>query len=273
MKKLDVDEIKKCALDILIEFDTVCQKYNIKYSLFDGTLLGAIRHNGFIPWDDDIDVAMLRSEYNKLLQIGKKYNDNSKIYKFKFPEYEDGYRFPFGKFVDDRTQIEEIGYVCDDLGIYIDIFPLDYISGNNYLEASKNYKKLVFLQRSAKFASINGINFVSFKFGNLIRILFYAYVKLIIYIKSDRYYFFKKLKRKLLSYKGTKFITSGTIHVQYNIVWQSEKLIKYTSHIFENHYFPIFADYDYILSEEYGDYMKLPPESERNYHYVAAYML
>ncbi len=76
MRELSLDEIKSIELDMLVNFDRICRKNGIKYSITYGTLLGAIRHKGFIPWDDDIDVMMSRDEYEKFLKVGRMASTN-----------------------------------------------------------------------------------------------------------------------------------------------------------------------------------------------------
>lgn len=115
-------------LEILLEFDRICRKHGIKYTIIGGTLLGAVRHNGFIPWDDDADVGMLRTEYDRFKEACKAELDNTRFY-FQDQFETEGYRWGYAKlrrkgtaFV--RTNTEEFPY---EQGVYIDIMPLDYI--------------------------------------------------------------------------------------------------------------------------------------------------
>ena len=94
----DIREMQQIALDILIYLDKICEKYHLRYFIVDGTLLGAVRHKGFIPWDDDIDVWMPRKDYDKLAEIIEK--DGSEYYKFYTPQNARKFIYPFGKLVD-----------------------------------------------------------------------------------------------------------------------------------------------------------------------------
>ena len=92
----EIQQIQKVELEMLIEFDRICRKYDITYSIDGGTLLGAIRHGGFIPWDDDADVIMNRSEYEKFLKVVDEELDNSRFY-FQDVNRTIGYRWGYGK--------------------------------------------------------------------------------------------------------------------------------------------------------------------------------
>ena len=97
----DIKEMQHIALDVLIYLDKVCSKYGLKYFIVDGTLLGAVRHKGFIPWDDDIDVWMPRADYDRLADVIRQ--DGEKKYKFCTPQNTKKFIYPFGKLIDVRT--------------------------------------------------------------------------------------------------------------------------------------------------------------------------
>ena len=104
MKQMTLDEVKKVQLDILKYVDMICKKNNIQYSLAYGTLLGAVRHGGFIPWDDDIDIVLMRSEYDKLLQyLYVEQDDTYQVVSMK----DEGYWYTYAKVTDKRTFIKE----------------------------------------------------------------------------------------------------------------------------------------------------------------------
>ena len=142
MKKIDnVDEIKKIELDILLHIHDFCKKNGLLYFLAYGTLIGAIRHKGFIPWDDDIDIQMTRADYNWMIENYNKMNPNSR-YKLISPDMCES-RHPFVKFVDTHTVKIEKGLDYGDftVGIDVDIFPLDGEPDEEY-EYEKWYEKL-----------------------------------------------------------------------------------------------------------------------------------
>lgn len=121
-----IGELQKKLFQILLEFDRICRKNNIKYVLDGGTMLGAVRHKGFIPWDDDIDVAMLRKDYKRFIKACKK-DLNHDLFTLDTIETSNYYSYNFGKLKMNGTIWEEPGSekVKEHKGIYIDIFPLD----------------------------------------------------------------------------------------------------------------------------------------------------
>ena len=117
-------EIKESVFDILSYFDKVCRDNGLPYSLAFGTMLGAVRHKGFIPWDDDVDVCLLREDYEKLLEILK--NNEDDRFKVIDSKINDTYFYNVAKIVDTRTSLIEKKYKkIYGYGVYVDIFPLD----------------------------------------------------------------------------------------------------------------------------------------------------
>ena len=129
-KEIDLSEFKQIASGILYDFDSICRKHGIVYSITYGTLLGAVRHKGYIPWDDDIDIMMTRKEYNKFLSYGiGELEKNHKLLSLETtPEYES----PLPKIIDTNTILHQLNHIPEsiDLGVYIDIFLLDKVPIN-----------------------------------------------------------------------------------------------------------------------------------------------
>jgi lipopolysaccharide cholinephosphotransferase len=125
MKKIENDELKELQLDMLKNVAEFCKERGIQYSLAFGTLLGAVRHKGFIPWDDDIDICMPRPSYDRFVQ---EYEDSEGIYECLTFEKDNKFLFPFAKVSDRRTvALEQARFVdkYSKLGVNIDIFPVD----------------------------------------------------------------------------------------------------------------------------------------------------
>lgn len=261
MKKLTTEEIKKIELDILISFDSFCKEYNIKYYLAGGTLLGAIRHKGFIPWDDDIDVCMLRKDYENMLTIMKEKN-NVLNENLLFASYETSdFYLPFSKIYDKTTYT-----VCSDNpfhdGIWLDIFPIDYV----YNESNFYFKKIRFY-RALLLAKL--INFCD---GPKLKYYIKRILKVLLFLIPK-----KTLTKKLIKLaKGAKQPSNkvacqcwgyGKKEIMPISIFNGYKEAK-----FENHYFSIIPDYDTYLTNLYGNYMVPPKDNQRNNHGFDAYL-
>ena len=127
IKEINLEKIKKSEIDILKYIEKICKENNIKYSLMDGSLLGAVRHNGFIPWDDDIDIMLLREDYDKLKRVILNDSNNSR-YLYMSNDLYDDYLYPYAKLIDTETSAKETGIKAPkNYGIFVDIFPIDKI--------------------------------------------------------------------------------------------------------------------------------------------------
>ena len=252
-KLLSLDNIKLIEIEILDHVVSVCNQYKLRYYIMYGTLIGAVRHKGFIPWDDDIDIVMPRKDYEQLTSIfsqtkGQRYillNDNTK-----------GYTLPFAKVVDTKTQIlEETLDDFENNGIWIDIFPYDGIQ-------NKFHYKTCYLLNKCRAASIykhfpkgRGGSYWEWK---LCRIIGYR--------------FFAKLYNKICTkydYETSDEVGfMGSLKGHFSRDIMNEKTLLE----FEGKKYCAPKNYDYILSFIYGDYMTLPPENERITHHIKAIM-
>lgn len=178
MKKINIDEMKNIEIQILETLSVVCKKNNLKLYLGGGTLLGAVRHHGFIPWDDDVDVMMLRDEYEKLLEIF----DNDEINSVKILSYKNtsDYYYPFAKAVNINTFMDEtIVKKIKDMGVYVDIFPIDKIPNNAVLRKFIFLKKDIY-QKIFNFTSSKDVYSLSKnKVKKFLKILVTPFLKLI----------------------------------------------------------------------------------------------
>lgn len=254
--KIDEDtisKVKQIELDILLAFDKVCKKHNLTYFLFAGTLLGAVRHKGFIPWDDDIDVCMPRNDYNKFMEIGQKELPSDLFIQNHRTDKQ--YTLAFSKirkintsFVEYNSQLKHMNH-----GIFIDIFPMD-----GYPSDPKLRKKYVFKQKLLK-----NVCYRSY-LGNSLKSK----------IKAIPVWFLTGFK------SANKFIDSYEKYVHKNEFGKTDLCMifdliacdkAYSTKSFESivllpfegQQLPSPKDYHLYLKEEFGDYMKLPPEEAR----------
>ena len=258
----DLETLKKIELDILIEIDKICKKHNIKYSLAAGTLLGAVRHEGFIPWDDDIDIMMLREEYEKFLKLAsEELNEKYFVLDYRENRY---YGFPFAKIMANNTVMKEksTSKTKVPVGVFVDIFPID-VASEKKLENESQYKnaqklKNIMLCRGNYYFGQHGIKAIIWKLRRLIYLLI-PYKKIVVT--------FEKLVHKHDKSNSNSFISlCGNVGVE-KATYPQEWFQEYCLLPFENYKFMAIKEYKALLKKQYGDYMKLPSLSERKPHH------
>lgn len=258
-------EVQDAELAMLLVFDKYCKDYSLKYSLGGGSLLGAIRHKGFIPWDDDIDVFMIRSEYEKLISSLKKNGLHiSKRYKAFLP-FTGDYYYPFIKIVDLNTEVEEeFKRPIKDMGIWIDVFPIDYCGDDEVLAKRLAIKQKNLVVRYYKcimtYPNSSPINV----FKN-VALCFYR----LLFCRCK-----KELIRQCEALSNSGYSKySGTLTWAFTEkdVYPTHWFEEYTTVLFENNDIPVFKDWDKILTHRYNDYLTLPNESERQGHTIKAH--
>ena len=128
-KNISVEELKMLQLKILDSIDDFCKKNEIQYFLFSGTLIGAVRHKGYIPWDDDVDICMKRKDYDRFFaEFNQQRQDTLKAIS---TETEKDYYLASGKVIDTATVIEEENNYAMLIGVYVDVFPMDYLPADD----------------------------------------------------------------------------------------------------------------------------------------------
>ena len=257
MKRIDtVEELKKIQLDILLSVNNFCSKNNIKYSIACGTLIGAIRHKGFIPWDDDIDICLLRSDYELLVKTFPCLLENK--YSLETLERNKKWNRPYGKIVDNRTILyEDSSNNIEGVGIGIDVFPLDDVPDTNLA-----FKLFLFFQRllvkTYTLKSLAPVEETLWK-NVIIRI---GYI--LLYPFSHRF-FAKILERfsKFFNKRGYKnvYMSNAALHAKF--ACNKDLFSSYINVEFEGYPVKAMVGYDEYLRNTYGDYMCLPPENER----------
>lgn len=255
MREIQFKEMKKIELNILIYFTEVCKENNLRYYLGGGTLLGAVRHKGFIPWDDDIDVMMPRPDFQKLLSLSIN-NENYNIIKPGTA----GYYYNFAKLVDTRTILEEKGIkVIDGLGVYIDIFPLDGMPETPDAR-KKRFKELNSIRKR-----INNTCLLKPKFHRNP----FAYLNACRIYNSNKNIDLSSLQKKYLdsalknSFDDSEFVFAAGGAYGARDIFPGKWFEKEIELQFENLSVKAFNGYDFYLTQLYGDYMTLPPEDKR----------
>lgn len=255
MKELSLKEIQQTELGILKKFDEICRNNDLEYSLAYGTMIGAVRHHGFIPWDDDIDVIMKRDDYEKLLKL--QYKDDR--YEIKSYRYSDNYYYIYSKMIDRSTHIEESLRTEKNMGVFIDIFPLDYVNLKDEIcnSISDDKRKI---QDSIRFDRL-----VTLRMGSSVKSYFPLTLKslpkalFVIFTMLFRKRILAHYDKKFLNNKREKYLIEFFSGIVYEIDWCNETVLIE----FEDSSFPCYKNYNAILTQIYGDYMQLPPEEQR----------
>lgn len=258
---LDIEEIKDIQLKIAKTVHVFCKKYEIQYCLSHGSLIGAVRHKGFIPWDDDIDLFMFRKDYNKFLELFPKYE---KSYGLKMAnEYtKPYYGRPITKVYDTRTLLMELRYKYDDtIGVNIDIWPIDKLPDRG-TRIFRNYIRLL----------------MWLYYGNIMKSGFSKSLKnrimLIVGQLFDRVQLLKKIEKTITKFEERDVMYVSSMVDPYAVIMRKEWFDTMVLSRFEDTEFYIPVRYDEILTALYGDYMKLPPIEKRTpHHIIEAYLL
>ena len=263
MKKLTTKEIQHLSLDILEDVHQFCKKNGIKYSLAYGSLIGAIRHKGFIPWDDDIDIFLPRQDYERFCQLY--HSDRYKLICESDPDY----YLNYGRvYEDQQTCIKTMLPFAKkyDGGLWVDVFPMDGANEDHekFIDKMRKLQRCWFLQ--LRYRNALGPLSNIFKAPNLKDFFILLTLKLFYPLR-------KKLKEvnDYLRNEAKEFAFGETarwsdfccINVKDNNYHLIEEFDEVTETDFDGHRFYILKGYDNVLRRRYGDYMQLPPENQR----------
>ena len=253
------EQIKKVwaiEIDILLQLDKICKRHSLRYFLIFGSLLGAVRHNGYIPWDDDLDVCMPRKDYEEFIRVAQA--ELKMPYFLQIPETDPGYYYSFAKIRNTNTTFitEVFRYQRFNMGLLIDVFPLDVCDER---EAEENYKMISRL-------NMENSTYMRMSHHNLSqkdkeRVQNYKGG-----VPLDTYKEIQSIASKYenqSSKKDKRIIAVFTEYSYEKMVYDFEDVSETELHDFNGLRIPIPKGYDNILRTTYGDYMKLPPVKDR----------
>ena len=276
MQELSAAELtawKDIITDVLREFQDICTRYQLTYYAIGGTAIGAVRHHGIIPWDDDIDVGLPRPDFERLVEIC--HTTDLGGYELVNGETHKGYNLPFPKFCNKNTTLIERADVPCVIGLYIDIFPIDNTSDNiSEVEALVHrYKKLQNRHEAICTHS---------SFAEYIMLLTKPHEWGRFFYKTLGFFFRQHMRRSLLKQMHAiclKYPYGSTNHlINYGGAYAMRELFdskvldgKPVDMPFENITIRMMPNYDKYLRSVYGDYMQLPPEEKRIAHHLKAF--
>lgn len=265
-KELTLEEIHQEILVVLKKVIEICEKININYFLAYGSLIGAVRHKGFIPWDDDLDIQMTRPEFNKFVDYCEK--NAEELFPYKLVSFHNTSEYPYEipRFCDMRFKMETVDSADAPMGIFVDIYPLDGI-GN-----SKSKAKMKILPKKKYWRACWSFKMMK-KFYLTKKNVIWDLFRFFIYLASLRHdiiFYLKKLETISFyyPYENSTFVECST----WNELFKPQPKECYSNFdymLFEGIKVKVPKDYDKILRDLYGNYMRLPPVEKQkpSHHY------
>jgi len=270
-KRLEIDEIKAYSLEVLCAIRDVCEAHGINYSLTGGTLIGAVRHMGFIPWDDDIDVMMPRPDYDRFIRLVTE--EEGVPFRLLCAERcGEAYPYPFAKACHPDTVLIERRMQTPgaELGVYVDIFPVDGV-GDTMSAAVRRCKRFQFWHglkvcknwTTYRTSKLRKWYYEPFRYGCYL--LSKLFTRRFIDRKLDR--FARKKPFATTAYAGRLVGDFGSKEIAPRALFETTHTVE-----FEGQAFRAIVDHDTFLTNLYGDYMTLPPaEKQVTHHEFDAY--
>lgn len=260
MKEISLEEKKILQLDILSAVDLFCRENDIHYSIACGTLLGAVRHRGYIPWDDDVDIYMLRDDYERFESLFPKvYN---RVYQLLSPQRNSEWHLPYGKIADNRTIIFNPYVNTIPYGVNIDVFVIDDVPDDErlWLKFRKKQKKLI--QRNLHHIyKTKSAKVFRFKLDVLLAKLICGKSQQRVIEHINRYI-------TQFNHKGYNHCFECVQGLHVKRPFEKDLFDELIEWPFEERKYMGFKDADSYLKNTFGDYMKLPPKEKQVSHHV-----
>ena len=269
-RELTLTEIQAREYELLKQFDAYCKRHGLTYCLCGGTLLGAVRHKGFIPWDDDVDLMMPREDYERLRDLSRR-ETVSDCLRVRYPG-DAGYPYGFMKAVDTRTVVYERNITRDEqrTGLALDIFPLDRM----YVSPWKNRLLLTRVKFWIQVGKVGAgmvraeKDSLKKRLRNLVMLLLRPIAACVSYEKA--------MSRVDRIASGRRTLAP---YILGNLGWPNQWKDMFPKEVFDSYVdldfgadkFPCPAGYDAYLTQLYGNYMRIPKEGERAAHSFRAY--
>lgn len=260
MRKIeDIQELRQIQMGILDEVHRFCEQHGLRYFLSSGTLIGAVRHKGYIPWDDDIDIYMPRQDYEQFLTS---FSDTKGIYRAINPQTEPHYYYTFAKVVDQRTKMVEKETEGYEIGVYMDIFPVDYVTDDlQERERIFKQKKLLYKIRRCKISNNNPLY-------SKLAYFIYKHWPLSVHQTEQR------IRRLIVLDTPTQTVCNMTeAGPSIKGCFPAEDIATAVDIEFEGRMYKTMVGYKDYLQRTYGNYMTLPPVEQRVTHHFEAYWL
>lgn len=261
MQYLNLKQTQAALLETLIAFDAFCESHSLRYSLFAGTLLGAVRHKGIIPWDDDVDVCMPRPDYERLYALSSEMPKGFSLIN----ERNSSFAFPWAKFQNLSYRAQEKAYdsILEEY-LWVDVFPIDAVSDDK-LVRKKEFEKLISLVRKRSWLVLGSQPGVSTRFKWLVKELYLnTFGRCESVERLDRIIQVILAKRP---YGSTDIIALRVAPGTHEWSFPADAFENLVRLPFgQKVSMPVFSCWDEVLTKHYGDYMRLPPEKARISH-------
>lgn len=270
-EEMTIKEIQTVSLEILKIISDICEKMSFRYFLVYGTLIGAVRHQGFIPWDDDIDIMMPRPDYDRLLAYLKLHISEYSYLQIFNRDVCSKYPYMITRISDNRYEIEMDNEESYGMGVFIDIYPYDGL-GNTKKEALHHGLKgdrlssMCYQSTRLHFAIENTTS----NFRKMLKLPAFLIARL-----CGKNFFQNRLERlaKVRAFDSSMYVGCAVwLSGGEKDIFLREWFDEYTMLVFEKYKFRVPRFYDEVLRNSYGDYMQIPPENERiGHHYYKVY--